>query len=360
MNSVEAKATFEPMKMPGLSPGRRMLMDLRGRIVQGMFQPGARLPTRADLERVYDTTPVTVQRVFDRLVDEGFVVAYGRRGTFVSDRPPHLCSFVLVFPYRPRPEREWPCFWHALAAEAARVRRPDVTLKLSYGNETHQDLDAYHKLVEDVEASRVAGLIFASRPAYLLGSPLLTVANMPRVAIMPTAEVPGVRAVRLAGNLMESLMGLLAAAGRKRVAVVLTPDMEHGIAPFLRAHNIPPHWVQLAHYDAPHAARNAVHLLMSLPGGERPDGLIIADDNLVGAATEGLAAAGIRVPEDVMVVAHGNFPHATRSAVPIRRIGYDVRIVLNACIDSVVQNRLGGSPPEVVEVPIATEESNSP
>ena len=49
------------------------------------------------------------------------------------------------------------------------------------------------------------------------------------------------------------------------------------------------------------------------------------DDNLVPDATAGLVAADVRVPYDIEVVAHANLPHSTPSAVPARRIGFNVR-----------------------------------
>ena len=52
------------------------------------------------------------------------------------------------------------------------------------------------------------------------------------------------------------------------------------------------------------------------PAHDRPDALVITDDNLVPAATAGVLAAGRRVPADLEVVAHANFPHVTPSAVP--------------------------------------------
>ena len=99
--------------------GQRILREMRQRIVDGVYRPSDRLPTRAELVGEFATTPVTVQRVFDVLASDGFIVAQGRRGTFVCDRPPHLTHYGLVFPYRDRPERPWPRFWSACRARSA-------------------------------------------------------------------------------------------------------------------------------------------------------------------------------------------------------------------------------------------------
>ena len=67
-----------------------------------------------------------------------------------------------------------------------------------------------------------------------------------------------------------------------------------------------------------------VHLAFVVQQPERPDGLIVTDDNLLTSASEGLLAAGVRVPEEVSVVALTNFPNLVPSAVPVTRIGFDI------------------------------------
>ena len=70
-----------------------------------------------------------------------------------------------------------------------------------------------------------------------------------------------------------------------------------------------------------------------------PDALLITDDNLVGPATAGLKALGIRCPTDVEVVAHANFPWPTASALPITRIGFDANQLLHLGIADLDRQR---------------------
>ena len=105
----------------------------------------------------------------------------------------------------------------------------------------------------------------------------------------------------------------------------------------------------------PESARNAMHLLMHADQKERPDGLIITDDNLVEAATAGLLDAGVSVPQDLTVVAHCNFPWPTPSHVPARRLGYDVRQILSACLSDIDRQRNGGKP-KSISIPAVWEE----
>src|SRR5262245_29184268 len=89
MSVAENANSFEDAKH------RLIAEQIRRRIVTGELLPGQRLPTRRELNTRFGAGPMTVQRALDRLLRDGFVVAAGRRGTFVSPQPPHLSHFAL-------------------------------------------------------------------------------------------------------------------------------------------------------------------------------------------------------------------------------------------------------------------------
>ena len=93
-----------------------------------------------------------------------------------------------------------------------------------------------------------------------------------------------------------------------------------------------------------------MQMLFDQAGADQPDGLIIADDNLVPYATAGLIAAGARVGEDIAVVGACNFPWPTHSAVPIDRVGFDAAEILRACLQSIDTQRRTGQPAEHKEI----------
>jgi len=84
---------------------------------------------------------------------------------------------------------------------------------------------------------------------------------------------------------------------------------------------------------------------------DRPDALLVTDDNLVEYATAGLVDAGVRVPTDMDVVVHCNFPWPTPSLVPVRRIGYDAAQMLRACLDIADVQRHGAPVPSPRTIP---------
>src|SRR5213075_2152777 len=110
--------------------------------------------------------------------------------------------------------------------------------------------------------------------------------------------------------------------------VLLASLERHGVSQ-------PPYWRQFMDVADREAVINATHMLVQRNQDPRPDALIVGDDSLLDAAVTGLINAGVRVPQDVEVVTHCNFPYPTESAVPVTRLGFDIRRVMDACIESI-------------------------
>ena len=53
----------------------QLVRILQGQIAAGMFRPGDRLPSEAQLCERYSVSPMTVRRVINILVDQGVVTA---------------------------------------------------------------------------------------------------------------------------------------------------------------------------------------------------------------------------------------------------------------------------------------------
>jgi GntR family transcriptional regulator len=67
---------------------RQLAEIIREQVRSGALPPRRKLPSLRELEDTYDIAPMTVRRAIRLLVDEGWVVTYPGRGTFVADKPP--------------------------------------------------------------------------------------------------------------------------------------------------------------------------------------------------------------------------------------------------------------------------------
>lgn len=337
-----------------------VLEDLRRRIVEGEFEAGARLPTRSDLLEFYKTTPVTIQRVFDQLVEDGFVEAHGRAGTFVTEQPPHLGRYVIFFPPREHVSSENDSLlWQAMinqgnALAKANGRRVEVFDWSDAVQNASKNLEFTNAVLEH----QVAGLIFPSHPSYFLELPVMHVHGIPRVALM-SGPIPGrVHAVRMGGPYLERALDALRGEGRTRVAMIGTPGwlaaagMQDEVDQAVSERNMqcPVTWRHAVDIGASVGAENLTRLLFDGTADSRPDALLILDDNLVEPTTRGLAQTGLSVPDEVTVVAHANFPDVPEAHVPVTRFGYDVREILGVCMELIDGQRTGEEVAECTEI----------
>jgi DNA-binding transcriptional regulator YhcF (GntR family) len=346
------------VKMRTRPPIKRSLIEesLRREIVSGRIRPGGRMPTRSEIETRFAAGPFTVQRAIDRLAGDGFVVARGPQGTFVAERPPHLCCYALVFREHPSESRFWSALWkEASNVERSGPRKVEVFDRVG----RHTGDSNYERLFDAVKAQRLAGLIFANEPTYYHDTPILTEPGMPRVALMRDRVAPGVSAVELdLRSFLNVALDFFAASGRRRLAVLSATMFRNDTYQEVfsrgaekRGLMAPNYWQQQPDYGNPKAIHNCVHLLMRGAQRERPDCLFIADDNLVEEATAALATTGLNVPGDVEVLAHCNFPWPAPSSTPVRRIGFDARQIIEGCIQSIDLQRRNKSPAAVIRVP---------
>ena len=355
---------------PGRGPNGRqdeINLQLRQEIRRGVYAPGTRLPTRAELQQRYNTTPVTVQKALDRMTADGFIRSAGRNGTFVVDHPPCLANYAVVYPLHLDSQHREVTFWRVLANLAKRnPYGPQRRFTIYTDLNGHVDEPDYRRLRHDVHARKLAGILFASSPHLLFKTPLLAEimaqAELPRVAFMSHATYPGIPVVTSGdGSYLDQALDFFRDQGRRRLAVIGTAQTDGGggLMPFeaelvataaKRGIEVRPYWVQAMHSSLASRTRPLAQLLMQGAPEDRPDALLILDDSLVEAATAGVADAGLTGTDDVTIVGHANFPEPPFAAVPITRLGFDVEDVLANCLDVMDRQRRGEAVPEATPV----------
>jgi len=333
---------------------------LRAEIVSGVFKPGSRMPSHLQLVNRFGVSGVTVQHALNQLIRDGFLYSLPRKGTFVAPDPPHLTHYAVTFHAQPTEPAEWQQFWIALGHEGVALQQAgDRRLSLFYGIHGWRHGADYDRLVELVSRHMLAGIIFTSDPHHLMGTPLFTEPNIPRVAITP-GTYPGVVSVELDSfTLWQRIGELLEAEGLRRLGLVTTPTYPNSqfcACMARRGIEVRPEWMQAVRVEDAEWAGNAARMMMQTARRRRPDVVFIADDNLVPHATAGIAASGTAVPDEVRVIAHANFPWPTSCSVPARRIGYDDRLILSTCVHTIDQMRAGQDVPPRIAIEAAWED----
>ena len=336
-----------------------IISRLRGRVLNGTFPPGGRIPKRTELEEEFRVSPVTMQKAIDKLVADGFLYARGKAGTFVAERPPHLHRYGIIFSTHQRDSfsSAWPRYWAAITNEAKIVERQrNIQIEFFYGIGPNADGSERRRLLDDVAAHRLAGVIFPFDPRLFHVPEILANRELPVVTLGGSqAERRPVLAFDNVA-LIDRALDYLHTAGRTRIAVVGIPGFVIDQLAYFQAAiakrgmTTRKYWTLSVNNGTPQTARTVMHLLMNANQRERPDGLIILDDNLVEDAVAGIVDAGITCPAELDVVGHCNFPWPPLTTVPVKRLGFDCAWLVRRAIDMIDSLRRNETLEEVTSV----------
>ena len=358
MNAKAGKAGRPPVKQD------RVAAAVRQWIVDGEYQPGARLPPYVELRDRFGVNHVTLRRAMAQLKKAGFVVTRGANGTFVTDRPPHLYNIGMGFYSHPDQPLEWSRFYEALCRSAERaIKGAGYGVSLYYHLDGNRDRREHRAFAQEVQGQRFAGLILTSPQMYYAVPALREQPKLARV-ILASQPIPGEVCIYPDyEEFWRKAFAFVRAAGRTRVAALVLPVHSQDSVRQLCAQaaasglHLLPRWVQSASPQHPEWAANCVEMLFAVAAKDRPEALIIMDDHLVEQGTRGLLAAKVRVPRDVTVVAHGNYGVLPTPAVPVSFLDFDPRRIIGLCLERLEQLRRGEKPPALTLVAPDFEEN---
>jgi len=327
----------------------------------GKWAAGSRLPTRTELVKSFKISPMTLQLVIDDLTRDGFVESRGRQGTFAVPTPPFTRNYAFVINGLSEERHTWIHFWRVLEAEASKLFGDSQKQAVFfYGIDTPLSTEMT-RLAHEIESNQLAGVFFSRVPTFLAQSPLLSQKHTPLVAVGSKSDSSqNLSLIKLGTDrFFEDALREIKAAGRRRVGLI-TPweDPRQHLADFFskaaqQGLETNPRWCQYA----PHSiggrrwAANAAQAIVT--GTERPDALVIYDDNLIESTMAGLQAANCNVPSECLVVAHTNFPWPIASPYPLIRIGVDIRKLVLAAV-SEIDRRQTASDPHEIRIPLQT------
>lgn len=311
------------------------------RILAGEWQPGERLPPRTALIRQLKTTSATLQSALDDLIADGLVVTRGVHGTFIHEHAPHRFRYGLLLPQDPGNDPSHR-FWHALAAVTKRPMTVGEgrTLVLYYGRHLHAASPSYDRLIDDLHHHRLAGLVIVAPPSMFADTPILT-ACIPR-GFLAAGPLPA-QALRIEVD-WQSFRHLaterLVARGCRRVAVLAgagrlsEPNEIPAWLEAFAAAGLISHETWFVAADLLFPAPIAAHLRLVLEAKERPDGLLVADDNLLPTVLGALHRFGLTPGRDIQVLAHANFPLPANEPTKVERLGFDARQLIVSVLDT--------------------------
>jgi len=327
---VPLNATPSPASAPaGVPKYRQVYEDLYSAIKSGVFQPGDRLPSEAELGQRYGTSRITVAKAVNELHLQGLVSRRAGSGTRVLSQliaTGHV--FGLLIPDLGRTEIFEP-ICHGMMHSP--LSKPHSLLwGHSMGEASQQEKEA-EQLCQQYIAQKVSGIFFAP----LEFTPSKDAVNTRIVAALDRAGIPIVLLDRCyAPYAMRSKYDLVGIDNRQAGFLITQHLLSHGarrivfIGKPLSAATVV---ARIAGYREAllSAGISLQEDLVRLGDSEdpaflqklldecRPDGIVCANDFTAARVMTGFAAKGIRVPQDIRIVGIDDVKYAALLPVPL-------------------------------------------
>lgn len=328
---------------------KRMRIEdwVRVGLSSGSIRPGDRLPNRKAVASRFGVTVATVQKAFDTLGAEGFVVATRGHGTCAADPPPFAGRYLLVVCGRDGKVAD-NLFDRALCRAAAIVaeRRGIVFETAPILDEP--DEGALRGVAARARQQSYAGVFLrAVESGHRHCGPLLRLNHVPVCGFFQTDGTEGalVRPLRdIQHSGLAPLFEACRRAGRRRLAVFTSHAPGYGLdgeASARRlAHSLgleigPWHYhdFDMGHFR-PHALERTLRAVFAAEDAAwRPDAIAIGDDNLVATVARYLVQRlGRKAASQLLLVALGNRPCLPETELTVRFHGLDLVATLDSFV----------------------------
>jgi len=309
-------------------------------IASGKIPPGGKLPTYDELERIHKVSYITINACMKLLKSSGMVIGRERAGVFVSERPPILNRFAMIFPKEEKvslsANRFLQTMLKILGGESAKRK---LEFEIFQDFEPHVDNPDCQKLVSELSGMRIGGVVHLSMPCLPNACEIL---HFPGIPVINGSTCMKFDQKAYVGKSCDYLLS----RRKKRIAVLFQGEqaMKIMLGKFLEKRDSsgmesPDHWFIPIGTDTREGAGKITRILLDGPRDRRPNGLIIADDNLVDHALGGVFLSRVKVPGELEIVAHCNWPNPVMSVMPVKRLGYDIRKALSVIIDALLESK---------------------
>lgn len=330
-----------PIVKLDLGQKRKMLLKaLRNQIIEGQFKGRQRFPSYEQLGRSVNASKATVQHVISQLQQDGYLYGIERKGIFVAENLPCFNRFALLFERHEDENR----FWSNMAQAG---RNGEIKQAVPYRfleNPAHENWSRLH---DDINAMRIGGAIFGFHPTSEPDLALVNDHRIPKTVFSRKTETFGESVIPVMLSIPEELKLMFSefkSMNLKRVAILTMGRQlddcelarkteEYGI-------EIDDFMIQSISRNFLESAANVVKLLMNLPESKRPQGLYLADDNLLEHVMRGLVELEPQLRKNLVIVVRSNFPDNRTTALPVRMFGYDSRTILRTLTERLLDWRI--------------------
>ena len=329
---------------------RHVFDELRKEILSGRYQPGHKLPSEADLVKLFGTSRITVGRAVRDLQDQGLVERRAGSGTYVRGRAKGGFTFGLLIPALGQTEIFEP-ICQGMADSVEGGEHALLWCNVNAVDETKTRQEHALQLCEQYIKRKISGVFFAPFESLSPDDPT----NTRIVEALDKARIPVVlldrdfapypkRSPHDLVGIDNRRTGFLATEhlfqlGHRRVAFVSYPrtaaTVQERIAGYREAHfnhNIPLD-PELVHRLETEDVENVRQFLEK----HRPEAFVCANDRTAGRLMQSLIALGLRIPADVSIVGIDDIHYASLLPVPLTTIRQPCREIGMAAMSAMLE-----------------------
>lgn len=317
------------------SKHRRVFEHLLASIESGALKPGDRLPSEAELGKMFEASRITVAKAVHDLQRQGLVTRRPGAGTHVlGEQKQSGRMFGLLIPELGLTEIFEPICNGMMRAQFA---KPDALLWGNSSTSVEDSARAAEQIVESLIERKVAGVFFA--PLELTSDK--DAANRRIARMLDRAEIPFVLLDRCylpypersahdlvgvdnrragyiaAAHLLEHGARRLVFVGEERAANTVDARIT-GFYEALRAHGMRPEWEPVWRGSA-----GDEEFVRRMVDAARPDGIVCANDLTAARLMQVLIGMGVRIPHEVRIVGMDDVRYANLLPVPLTTIHQD-------------------------------------
>ena len=310
----------------------QIIAILRKEILRA-FEPGQRMPAIRDMADRFNVSKNTLREALSALVHENLVERRPGSGMYVSDRIKG--RHVAVLAERDISDPHTSYFYRRAPQLVVRfLRAHDVPVRLYAGHIPAGD-DSPRPLtctefLKSVEGHQLSGVVaFAPENTFPQWLEPLRTQHVPVVGMSEAYDYGVIFDYR---GLVPMGVEYLLRHSRRRIAMIehhWTPDRR---TVYLEAFqsamgavgvDINPNWIRRSLNPCSPGAGWEDFRAIWAEGREKPDGLLVCDDNLFPSIAMAILQMGIRVPEDLQVATHFNKGSGMINPFPVGKLEFD-------------------------------------
>lgn len=332
-----------------VSKHRRVFEHLLASIQSGQIKAGDRLPSEAELGKVFDASRITVAKAVHDLQRMGMVTRRPGAGTHVlAQQQASGRTFGLLIPELGMTEIFEPICHGMMGTHFA---RPDALLWGNSSTSVRESAKEAEQMVQSFIVQKVAGVFFA--PLELPGEK--DAANRRIARALDRAQIPIVLLDRCYSPFPERSAHDLVGIDNRRAGYVATSHLlnlgvrrviflgeEHaantvdaritGFYEALRNHGVKPDQDPVLRGSAQDES-----FVRRLCDSFRPQGVLCANDLTAARLMQTLIGFGVRIPEDVRIVGMDDVRYASLLSVPLTTIHQDCTGIGAAAMATMLQ-----------------------